>query len=278
MGIKFIFSIIAISRPVNVLISMISIFVAAFITGTLQPVIHVIYACFSGGVITAAANTINDYFDLEIDRINKPGRPLVTGKLSPVQAMIIALVEFTAGIILAAFIGLLAFFIALCISLLLFWYSYRLKRVPLAGNLSVSFSTGMAFVYGGVAVNRVFETLIPAVFAFFYHFGREIIKDIQDREGDNSDKARTFPVVYGNRISLILTTINFLVLTVLVFLPFVFGWYGMSYILIIVFGVYPVIFFSIWSVWRNQTPGNLGFISNLLKADMLVGLLAIYLG
>jgi hypothetical protein len=69
-----------------------------------------------------------------------------------------------------------------------------------------------------------------------------------------------------------------MVLTILVFLPFVFGWYGINYILVIVFGVYPVIFFSIWSVWRNQTPGNLGLISNLLKADMLVGLLAIYLG
>jgi geranylgeranylglycerol-phosphate geranylgeranyltransferase len=173
---------------------------------------------------------------------------------------------------------LLAFIIAFSISLLLFFYSYRLKRLPLIGNLAVSFSTGMAFIYGGIAVHRVVETLIPAIFAFFYHFGREIIKDIQDREGDTSEKARTFPIIYGNRLSLILTTLNFALLTVLVFLPFLFGWYGIKYILVILFGVYPVIFFSVWSMWRNQTPGNLGFISNLLKADMLVGLLAIYLG
>jgi len=278
MSNKFINSIIAISRPANVLISMISIFVAAFITGTLHPAINVLLACVSGGLIAAGANTINDYFDLEIDRINKPKRPLVAGKLSSSQAVIIALFEFAIGSLLALFIGLLAFIIAFSISLLLFFYSYRLKRLPLIGNLAVSFSTGMAFIYGGIAVHRVVETLIPAIFAFFYHFGREIIKDIQDREGDTSEKARTFPIIYGNRLSLILTTLNFALLTVLVFLPFLFGWYGIKYILVILFGVYPVIFFSVWSMWRNQTPGNLGFISNLLKADMLVGLLAIYLG
>ena len=278
MSNKFINSIIAISRPANVLISMISIFVAAFITGTLHPAINVLLACVSGGLIAAGANTINDYFDLEIDRINKPKRPLVAGKLSSFQAVIIALFEFAVGSLLALFIGLLAFIIAFSISLLLFFYSYRLKRLPLIGNLAVSFSTGMAFIYGGIAVHRVVETLIPAIFAFFYHFGREIIKDIQDREGDTSEKARTFPIIYGNRLSLILTTLNFALLTVLVFLPFLFGWYGIKYILVILFGVYPVIFFSVWSMWRNQTPGNLGFISNLLKADMLVGLLAIYLG
>lgn len=278
MSNKFINSIIAISRPANVLISMISIFVAAFITGTLHPAINVLLACVSGGLIAAGANTINDYFDLEIDRINKPKRPLVAGKLSSSQAVIIALFEFAVGSLLALFIGLLAFIIAFSISLLLFFYSYRLKRLPLIGNLAVSFSTGMAFIYGGIAVHRVVETLIPAIFAFFYHFGREIIKDIQDREGDTSEKARTFPIIYGNRLSLILTTLNFALLTVLVFLPFLFGWYGIKYILVILFGVYPVIFFSVWSMWRNQTPGNLGFISNLLKADMLVGLLAIYLG
>ena len=278
MSNKFINSIIAISRPANVLISMISIFVAAFITGTLHPAINVLLACVSGGLIAAGANTINDYFDLEIDRINKPKRPLVAGKLSSSQALIIALFEFAVGSLLALFIGFLAYIIAFSISLLLFLYSYRLKRLPLIGNLAVSFSTGMAFIYGGIAVHRVVETLIPAIFAFFYHFGREIIKDIQDREGDTSEKARTFPIIYGNRLSLILTTLNFALLTVLVFLPFLFGWYGIKYILVILFGVYPVIFFSVWSMWRNQTPGNLGFISNLLKADMLVGLLAIYLG
>ena len=278
MSNKFINSIIVISRPANVLISMISIFVAAFITGTLHPAINVLLACVSGGLIAAGANTINDYFDLEIDRINKPKRPLVAGKLSSSQALIIALFEFAVGSLLALFIGFLAFIIAFSISLLLFLYSYRLKRLPLIGNLAVSFSTGMAFIYGGIAVHRVVETLIPAIFAFFYHFGREIIKDIQDREGDTSEKARTFPIIYGNRLSLILTTLNFALLTVLVFLPFLFGWYGIKYILVILFGVYPVIFFSVWSMWRNQTPGNLGFISNLLKVDMLVGLLAIYLG
>lgn len=274
----FIPAVFEIARPVNVFISIASIFIAAFISGTIQPLINVIFACLSGGVIAAGANTINDYYDLEIDKVNKPNRPLVQGKLSREETLYISLMEFGIGVALAIFINLVALVIAVVISVLLILYSYRLKRQPLTGNFAVSFSTGMAFIYGGVAVDRILQTLIPAIFAFFYHFGREIIKDIQDIEGDTKENAKTFPIVYGKSLSLILTTINFLLLMVLIFLPYIFGWYGFKYFIIILLGVYPVIIYSVWSVWKNQSPKNLGFISNLLKADMIVGLLAIYMG
>ncbi|HFE63385.1 MAG TPA: hypothetical protein ENK14_03085 [Caldithrix sp.] len=272
------FAFIVIARPVNVLIGMLSIFIAAFITGTLQPFNRVLFAVVSGGIITAAANTINDYFDLAIDRVNKPYRPLPSGQMSVTLALNLSIAEFFAGIILSVFISRTAFLIASTISLLLFFYSFKLKRVPLWGNLAVSFASAMAFIYGGVAVDRVSRTLIPAAFAFFYHFGRELIKDIQDMEGDARDQAKTFPLVFGKTAALRLTTLNFLLLIIFIAIPFIFGWYGSAYFVVILIGVYPVLLFSIYRIWSNQSFASLGFVSNLLKADMLIGLLAIYLG
>ena len=268
----------AISRPVNVLISMLSIFVAAFITGTISPFIKVLLACFSGGIIMAASNTMNDYFDLDIDRVNRPKRPLVSGKLKPLFALRLAQLEFAVGIFLGLFISFTAFFIALVISSLIIFYSYKLKRLPLIGNLMVSFATSMAFIYGGVAVNRIRQTIVPAVFSFFYHFGREIIKDVQDMQGDAAGHARTFPLVYGEKAALQLTTLNFIFLILLLPVPYLIRWYNLNYLLVIILGICPVLFFSIYSIWKDKSPANLGRISTLLKADMPVGLLAIYLG
>ncbi len=271
-------ALVQISRPVNVFIGMLSIFIAAFITGSLQPEGNVLLACVVGGLVTAAANTINDYFDIEIDRINKPQRVLPAGKISPRLAFQASWGEFLLALVLAAFINLIAFIITAFTSLLLFFYSYRLKRLPLWGNLAVSLSSALAFIFGGVAVYRVEKTFIPAVFAFLFHFGREIIKDIQDMTGDARENARTFPLVFGKTPAIRLSTVIFLLTILVTTLPFLLHIYSIRYFRIVLFGVHPVLLFSIFSIRRNQSVRNLGFVSNLLKADMLVGLLAIYVG
>ena len=144
MILKFLLALLQLTRPVNVFIGMFSIFIAAFITGTIQPIMNVILACITGGFITAAGNTINDYFDLDIDRVNKPNRPLASGKISPESALLMSIVEFVLGIIISFFINMIAFGITISISILIFLYSYRLKRMLILGNLVVSFSGGMA--------------------------------------------------------------------------------------------------------------------------------------
>lgn len=269
---------IQISRPVNVLISFLSIFIAAFITGTIRPIINVLLACFSGGIIMAAANTINDYYDIEIDKINKPKRPLAQGFITPSFAFRLAYIEFGAGILLSALINKAALLVALSVSTVLMLYSYRLKRMSLIGNIAVSFSTAMAFIYGGISVNRVNLTLVPAILAFFFHFGREIIKDIQDMTGDAESYARTFPLLHGKQMALKLVTINYILLLLILPLPYLFHWYNIKYLMTVLFGIYPVLIYSMISMWRNPVPANLGNISNILKADMLMGLLALYLG
>ncbi len=271
-------ALLQISRPVNVFIGMLSIFIAAFITGSLQPRSNVILACLVGGLVTAAANAINDYFDIEIDRINKPHRVLPAGRISPRQALLFSGTTFAVALFLSSFINPIAFAITLFTSLLLFFYSFRLKRLPLWGNLVVSFSSALAFIFGGVAVSRVGKTILPAIFAFLFHFGREIIKDIQDMSGDARENARTFPLVFGKQPAIRLTNAIFLTTILVTTLPFLLHYYSIRYFWIVLLGVHPVLLYSIYSIRKNQSARNLGFVSNLLKADMLIGLLAIYVG
>ncbi len=270
------FAIFRLSRPVNVWIALLSVLVAALITGPLSPLSAVVLACVSAGLIMAAGNTINDYYDIAIDRINKPRRPLPSGQISPAAARRAALAEFAAGIVLSALISWPMFAMALGFSALIYLYAARLKRTVLWGNLAVSLSTAATFIYGGLAVRRPAEAAIPAAFAFFYHFGREIIKDMADVEGDRRGGAVTFPIRHGPAAAIALVRANFLILSVLTVLPFALGCYGWNYFLIVALGVYPVLGYVLFSLPGNLAPQHLDFLSNLLKADMLVGLLAIY--
>lgn len=266
------------ARPINVAIAGVSIFVAAFISGSLQPLRNVVTACLSGALITAAANAINDYFDLEIDLINKPERPLPKGLLSRKQALIFSMCCFCSGILLSTLIGWTAFAVAAGSSLLLYFYSAALKRTVLWGNLTVSLATALAFIYGGIAVKRFSGALIPAGFAFAMHLGREIIKDMEDVEGDKAHNAFTLPVKHGMLPARWLATCVFVALLFSTLLPHVMQIYGRWYLVIVMLGVNTVLIFTIFSLWLASDRKNFRRLSALLKADMLMGLLAIYAG
>jgi geranylgeranylglycerol-phosphate geranylgeranyltransferase len=265
-------------RPINVLIGYFSIFMGAFITGTITPLMNVFLASLSGGFIAGAANAINDYFDVEIDRINKPFRPIPAGKLSRHEVLIFSILLFILGILISCLVNFLAFLIAFSSSILLFLYSAYLKRTVLWGNLCVSLVTALAFIYGGAAVDRFQAALIPALFSFLFHFGREIIKDVQDMAGDAADHAVTFPIRFGKRVSLILASVIYIFLIIVTFMPFYYKIYGIYYLAVVLVGVDLVIVGVLISIWQDQTPKNLGRMSNLLKADMLIGLIAIFCG
>jgi geranylgeranylglycerol-phosphate geranylgeranyltransferase len=272
-----VYSLVKISRPVNILISFLTIIVAAELAWGLSPLNHVLLAALSAALITIGANVINDYFDIEIDRINKPHRPLASGLLSKKNALIYFCIVYLIAWILSFSINFWMFIVAFTTSILLFFYSFYLKRTVLWGNLTVSLATALAFVYGGMAVNHIQETYFPAAFAFLFHLGREILKDIQDMEGDSKEGAITYPIKYGISASINLISFDFILLVFLTAIPYILGIYSIRYFLIICLGIYPVLLFVLIKCKKDTKPENLGFLSNLLKADMIIGLLAIYL-
>ena len=269
---------IQLTRPVNLLIAFLSIFIGGFITGTIHPLIKLLLACVSGTLIAAGANAVNDYFDIDIDRVNKPHRPLPSRKVTLGQAHLFSILLFVAGVGFSILIHLLGTVIALCSSIMLYLYSYRLKRTVLWGNIAVGLITGLAFVYGGSAVGRYREALIVGVFAFFYHWGREIIKDAEDVEGDRSQGITTLPIKHGIKAALGWATGVLIFLIGLTIFPYILGIFSFYYFLTVLLGVDFFLVYVIVSMWKHPDPKNLGRLSMLMKVDMLMGLLAVYLG
>jgi len=220
------FAFIRIARPQNLLILLISVFTGALVTGTLQPFGNLALACLSAICIMAGGNAINDYFDIDIDRINKVFRPLPSGQLTVQAVRNFTIFSFVLGIFLSIFISKISFFLAVVAAFFLIIYSAKLKRTVLAGNITVSLVAALAFVYGGVAVGRIQDTFIPAGFALLFHLGREILKDIEDREADRAVEAQTLPVRYGVRTALSVVSVVFFGLIVFSFIlkKFSFFW------------------------------------------------------
>lgn len=272
-----IFAIWRLSRPINCVITALSVIVAAIITGPIQNLPAVVLASISAMLIAAAANTINDVYDLDIDRINKPQRPLPSGKISLRQARLAAISEYASGCLLALFISVPMTAMAILFSLLTWQYAARLKRQPLIGNLAVSLSTGAAFIYGALANGFLNEGIVPAAIAFLFHLAREIIKDLEDMEGDARGGAHTFPLRYGVTAAIRMTHTVFLLLVLVTTYPWLTGSYGNYYMLTVAVGVYPVLAYTAAMLQPANDSKRYNSLSNLLKADMIVGLLALLL-
>jgi geranylgeranylglycerol-phosphate geranylgeranyltransferase len=279
---KKLFAFFLITRPLNVFLAGLSIALAALLVEANLRCESIWFAVVSGMLITAGANVINDICDLEIDRINKPRRMLPAGRMSLPAARWFTIILLAGGVIFSIFARFFAALIATGCVFLVISYSLWLKRLPLCGNLAVSFVSALAFIFGAMAACaeglhwRV--GIFPALFTFFFHFGREVVKDIEDQIGDRSVQARTLPLAYGQRAAQIAATLAFVAVMIVVLIPFQRGVYQQPYLWMILFGVYPVLLFATWQVWRKPEVKAMRFTSTLLKADMLVGLLAIWLG
>jgi len=266
------------TRPHNCAIGFLSVFIGGLITGTVHPLFKLLMACFSGMCIAAGANAVNDYFDIEIDRINKPKRPLPSGMLRPGQAYRFSILCFLLGILLSLFIHLPGFLIASGSSVLLYLYSSHLKRTVVWGNLTVALITGLAFVYGGLAVGRIRQALVAGVFAFLFDWAREMIKDAEDVVGDRSQGIQTLPIRHGIKVTLVLSAAVLALLIVLTFVPFFTGMFSLAYLIAVVAAVDLVLVYVITSMFRNPDSKNLGRLAVVMKWDMLGGLLAMFIG
>jgi len=271
------YGVILLLRPVNILITFISVFIGAWVGGNIYPLKKLFYACLSGALICGGGNVLNDYFDAESDMINKPNRPIPSGIISKLNALILWIIISVIGFTLNFLITLNAVFIAATAVVLLFFYNSFIKNTVLIGNIIISFLTGLAFIYGGEAVGNIKGGFIPAVFAFLFHLGREVIKDAEDIEGDNVAKICTFPIKYGIKKSIYFVATVFILLSLFTLYPYLFLGYSLTYLLIVIFGVDLTISYVIYSLFKNQDRYNLRKVNNILKVDMLIGLLALYL-
>lgn len=268
-----------IARPLNSLITFLVIVVASIISIEESfSEIKILLAALSGALTAMAGNVINDYFDINIDKINKPQRVLPSGQISLKEAFTFYIILSVLALVVSSFININAFIIVFTAAVFLFFYSYQLKKISLVGNIIVSFLTGLAFIYGGIAVNNVVAAIIPAVFALLINFIREIIKDMEDLEGDKQQGTETYPAIYGFKKAKIIVVFITIVLIIFTLYPFVINLYAIEYFLIIMIFVNPLLVYINKSLLGDDSIKNLNKLSNLLKLNMVIGLAAIFFG
>jgi geranylgeranylglycerol-phosphate geranylgeranyltransferase len=190
--------ILDLTRPVNAVAAGLGAPVGYLVaTGTLTP--EVLFLVAGAGLITAAGNAINDYFDAGIDRINRPDRPIPSGRVSSRAALVLSASLFIAGILACIPAGTLCLAIALVNAPLLVLYAARLKRIPLAGNLTVAYLSGSLFLFGGALAGTggAVRTLPLFLITFLAMMAREILKGAEDLEGDRAFGAVTLPALVG---------------------------------------------------------------------------------
>lgn len=173
--------------------------------------------------------SLNDYLDVESDRINKRNdRPLVTREISPVFALYFSVLSILISILLSYSINLYAFVIALIFNILAIAYNYKLKDLPLVGNIYIGLSMAIPFLFGSVVMlnSFIFDPVILSLFLISFVAGvaREIIKSVEDMEGDKkARKSKTFPILIGEKNARIVASILYLIFIPLAFAPFYFG-------------------------------------------------------
>jgi geranylgeranylglycerol-phosphate geranylgeranyltransferase len=272
-------AIIKLIRPVNFLITFVSVIVAAVIcVPNLVPGLNVFLAAISASFVLAAGNIINDIYDIEIDKTNKPLRQLPSGKITIREGYILYIIFTVVSIFISSLINEKALLIVLVSIFLLFLYSKYLKQIPLTGNVTIAFLTGLVFIFGGVVVENPAAAIVPAIFAFLINLIREIVKDMEDVEGDVKAGVVTFPVKFGFQKSKILILIIAISLILYTLYPFITRLYKIEYFVVVMVIVNPVLVYSLKILFENHSPKNLKKLSYLLKLNMVFGLIAIYLG
>lgn len=188
----------SITRPVNAFVSGLAAVIGYLVaTGTIVPASLVLVPVVF--CITAAGNVINDYYDADIDAINRPERPIPSGALSRNAARSFALILFLVGILLALDTGPICIAIVTINSLLLVAYAARLKSMPFIGNVAVSYLSGSIFLFGGAfaGFSGLVENIPLAAITFLAMLARELLKDAEDVEGDAACGALTLPMQIG---------------------------------------------------------------------------------
>ena len=224
-------------------------------TGTLPPLRTGLLGFICIFAISGSALVLNDYFDFEVDKINAPQRPLPSGAVSRVEALGLTVLATIIGLASAFALGLNALLISVFLWIIGFLYNWRFKQSGLPGNLMVSTSVALSFIFGAATMNEPWNKIVWvfSLMAFLLDLGEEIAGDAMDMAGDKKRNSRSIALLKGKAFALHISLILWGVMICLSFLPVIMGWLGISYLIIILLTDALFVFFSVRLV-KAQTP------------------------
>ena len=263
-------------------------------------IVHFVLLILVSVIIAAAGYIINDYFDLNIDQVNKPERTIIDKQIKRRWAIVLHLVFSFAGILISFYIDFnspvfwLGFSNIIC-AFLLFGYSISLKKKLLWGNILISALTAWVVIVSFLCYynnfycsncdrdflelynNRFIRiSFLYAGFAFIISLIREVVKDMEDMDGDARYGCRTMPIAWGIPASKVFVAVWLVVLigmiSIVQFYVLQFGWVW-SAVYCIAFIILPLLWI-LRKLFMAQVPKDYHQVSRVIKLVMLTGLLS----
>ena len=265
-------------RPFNLLISIICVLLSAFIldqlTENLLPIISVIF------LLGGFSNIINDIIDYKIDYANNLNRPIASNVISIKAAFLYSLLLLLIACIITINFNILTKALIFILIPLIIFYTPFFKKIPLVGNIIVSFILSMVFIITSTyLLGEIHSDILPPfIFSFFLMLIREIVKDIADLEGDKKFNINTLPVKFGINIAIsfiYLFTIILFILSILIY--YLYESYDIFYLFNILVFIHCPLFFFIYQLSKNKTSIYCIYLSKVLKLLTIFGVIVIYL-
>lgn len=264
---------VLLARPGNVIGAGVLTLVGAFVAAGTDELALSAAAIAATALGTAAGNAINDYFDREIDAINRPNRPIPSGLIAPKAAKYYAGGLFALAVFLTlALLPPAAIAIAAINLVLLTTYTQFFKATPGLGNAVVGFLVGSAIWFGGAAAGDLPATLVIGLLAGLATFSREVLKDMEDIPGDRSEGLATLPIRFGSTLAWRVAVLAMVVGALISPIPYLDGTFGLAYLIALV----PALFVMGYGAFEGRTQPGRG--QRLLKVGMYLALLAFLLG
>lgn len=249
---------------------------------------------FASISIAAAGYIINDYFDVNIDRINKPGKLIVDRYIKRRWTIVWHIILSFIGLVISCYVGykLRNFYIPLfnfAAIIALFFYSTTFKKKLLIGNIIISLLTAWVVLvltfseyrfrinFPDIYWKRLLKvSFIYAGFAFIISLIREVIKDMEDIQGDAKYGCTTMPIVWGLQVSKVFTAVWVVVIiggvAIIQFYVIQLGWW-----LSAIYSLLAIIIPLIWvllNLYTAQSPKDFHKLSNAVKLIMFTGILS----
>ncbi len=226
-------------------------------------------------LLAAAGNMQNDVLDLQVDRINRPDRPLPSGRVGRGSALAAAIALYILAVLIAFTLGRSEGLLTFEMGLLLWLYNRKLKALPLWGNLAVAVLCALA-VYLPELGRWPDYTAIPVLFAFLTTLAREVAKDAEDVAGDRANGYQTLPIRFGETAAKGVTAAACVLVLLMLPLPWLHLGYHAGYPVLAALGPLPLLAIILAALKRPGTDWHA--VQKRLKWTMLAGMLAIVAG
>lgn len=269
-------------RPLNSIMaglaSIIGFLVASNFSPSHHDVVKLALLFTSTFAFSSSSMAMNDYFDREIDAINQPQRPIPSGRVEPMKALMFSVILMFVGLTLSITINLKALLVAVIACTVFTAYSMYLKKRGLIGNACVSLCVALTFVYGAVATGGVPGIItIFSSMAFLANMSRELVKGIVDVEGDKLRGVRTLAISRGPKTSAEVALVFMVLAVVMSFTPILLGYVNWLYQFIIVVADVGLLI-SVLLVFLTPTPKKAEKSKKIMLIFMGLALAAFLVG